>query len=263
MIYTEAIEKLNSLSPEELEADIFKLQNPDFIDSSEFETLFNKVIGCVFSVSKEIKNDELYRVCPGKEPLEKYDDFWTNENGYLRFSADPITPFFDNNVKENSYATLLTYRKINDANPSALMLEGLPEDSGVFDILSNDGFTESGKQNYLKICCFIKDSLNKANAHSAFAEKVKSVLDSGELSPAYSYSSSDAQYCVFNPEYVKDYYRCTSSIVCRFVFSEGGNEKIHIQPVKHNICAITPENPVEYEDFGEVGLFTFEMDDYK
>ena len=43
----------------------------------------------------------------------------------------------------------MTYRKAVAENPLALLMEGFPENSNVFDILKNDGFEESGKEDYI------------------------------------------------------------------------------------------------------------------
>lgn len=39
--------------------------------------------------------------------------------------------------------------------------------------------------------------------------------------------------------------------------------KVKIKPIAHNAGKIERDEPLEYEEFGEVGCFTFEMADYE
>ncbi len=263
MIYIEAIKKLNNMSPKEIEENIAKIENSEAQLCGEAKAALNSMVGSLFSASKEVKAEELYRVKFGETMLENYDLFWETRNGYINFCADPITPFIDGNVSENSVVTLLTYRKAAEGNPLALMLEGFSEDSAVFGILEKDGLTENGKQNYIKICSFLQKELNKPKVKNGFIDFVMNVLTDGNGVDAYCYSSCGSEYFVFRPEYVKTYYRCTSSILCRLVSVEGAGDKLQIEPIKHNNCEILPGKRIEYDDFGEVGNFTFEMTDYR
>ena len=141
------------------------------------------------------------------------------------------------------------------------MLEGFPENSSVFNILEKDGLSENGKKNYLAICSFIRKELENCKPGCVFIENVKSALEDGAPSDAYCYSISGAEYCAFKPDYAKIYYRPTSSILCRLV--SANEDEVKIEPLMHNSSVISDGAEIEYDDFGEVGNFTFEMADYR
>lgn len=258
MDYVEAIARLNGMQKDELETE-FKSAEGERDGSTD---ILKRIVGSVFSASKEIKVEELYRVViNGEKPIEDYGSFWEADGGYVTLCSDPITPFLDNEIKEGSVATLITYRKAVYKNPLGLMLEGFPENSSVFNILEKDGLSENGKKNYLAICSFIRKGLENCKPGCAFIENVKSALEDGAPSDAYCYSISGAEYCAFKPDYAKIYYRPTSSILCRLV--SANEDEVKIEPLMHNSSAISDGAEIEYDDFGEVGNFTFEMADYR
>ena len=264
MEYVSAREKLNKMDMSGLEEELQRLKYESSLTAKERATILKATVGSLFSASKEIKAEELYRVVlNGAAPLEDYDLFWQPKNGYITFCTDPIAPFLYSEMHEGSKATLLTYRKAVSENPLGLMLEGFTENSSVFDVLEKDGLSENGKQSYIRICNFIKKELESCRPGCDFIEMVKSLLEDGAPSGAYCYSIRGAEYCAFDPEYAQTYYRCTSSIFCRLVSTEGGGDVIKIEPLMHNNCAVIPGRQIGYDDFGEVGNFTFEMADYR
>lgn len=264
MEYVSARDKLNKTDMSGLEEELRRFSAGSPLTERERAAILKATVGSLFSASKEIKAEELYRVVlNGAAPLEDYDLFWQAENGYITFCTDPITPFLDSGTGEGSRATLLTYRKAVSENPLGLMLEGFPEGSAVFDVLERDGLSENGKQSYLRICAFIKEELESCRPGCGFIEAVRSILNDGAPSGAYCYSIRGAEYCAFDPGYAKAYYRCTSSIFCRLMSVESGGDIVKIEPLMHNNCAIASGRKVGYDDFGEVGSFTFEMADYR
>ena len=162
MRYEEAIEELNSASSEELSEKIEKLKNRGDMPEETEKNLLDKTVGMLFSASKEIKAPELYRVVRNDgKPLFDHEKTLFEESPlfgeeYIRFSYDPIVPFVEGKIAEGETVSLMTYRKAVEENPLALLLEGFPEDSNVFDILEKDGLEKNGKENYLKIAEFIK-----------------------------------------------------------------------------------------------------------
>lgn len=249
---------------EELSEKLADLEMNEDFSSEEAKALLTETVGSLFAASKEVKAEELYRVIPGSgEPVKSFEDFWVAEDGYILFNSDPITPFLINEAAVGDEVTLLTFRKAVTENPLALMLEGFPENSTVFDILAKDGLEENGKENYLLICAFIKKMLNASNPGCEFIEAVKALLENGEKCGAYCYSAGEAEYFGVEPEYAQMYYLCTSSILCRLADIEESGEIIKIEPLMHNSSVIRPGEEVEYDDFGEVGCFTFEMNDYR
>ena len=125
MEYVSAREKLNKMDMSGLEEELQRLKNESSLTAKERATILKATVGSLFSASKEIKAEELYRVVlNGAAPLEDYDLFWQPKNGYITFCTDPIAPFLDSEMHEGSKATLLTYRKAVSENPLGLMLEG-------------------------------------------------------------------------------------------------------------------------------------------
>ena len=59
------------------------------------------------------------------------------------------------------------------------------------------------------------------------------------------------------------YYICTSVILCRLDWMENKGEMVEVTPLSHSVGAVVPGKEIEYDEFGEVGTFTFEMDDYR
>ena len=269
MRYEEAIEKLNHTDKEELSAKLEKLKNRAELSEKEAEDLINETVGMLFSASKEIKAEELYRVVRNDgKPLENHEKTLLEEaplfgNDYIRFCADPIVPFVEGKIKEGETVSLLTYRKAVKENPLALLIEGFPEDSNVFEILEKDGFAKEGKENYLLIANFIKDELVKEEKDEKFIRKIKGLLEGEELCTALCYSHDGGDYAAMRNDVVDIYYCCTSVIVCRLDWMENKGEMVEVTPLSHSCGFVLPGKDIEYEEFGEVGTFTFEMDDYR
>ena len=95
--------------------------------------------------------------------------------------------------------------------------------------------------------------------------KIANLLEKESKASGFCYTSEEVQHFAFLKNEAKIYYRCTSSIVCKLVSIEGsGSEmKVKIKPIAHNAGKIERDEPLEYEEFGEVGCFTFEMSDYE
>ena len=62
MRYEEAIEKLNSAEKEELSEKLKRLENRGDLSAEEIKNLLSETVGVLFSSSKEIKYEEIYRV---------------------------------------------------------------------------------------------------------------------------------------------------------------------------------------------------------
>lgn len=269
MRYEEAIEKLNSESKDALSEKLNKLENRDGLSDEEIKSLLDETVGALFSASKEIKSEELYRVIKnGGKPLENHAETLKEEaplfgDEYIRFCADPIMPFVEGKIAEGETVSLMTYRKSVAENPLALLLEGFPEDSNVFDILSKDGLSENGKENYLLTAKFIKNELIKDEKDCAFIRRIKDILEGEEQCAALCYSHDGADYVVIRNDVADIYYTCTSVIVCRLDWMENKGEMVEVTPLSHSCGFVVPEKEIEYDEFGEVGTFTFEMDDYR
>ena len=242
MRYEEAIEKLNSASSEELSEKIEKLKNRGDMPEETEVFLLDETVGMLFSASKEIKAPELYRVVRnGGKPLFDHEKTLFEESPlfgeeYIRFSYDPIVPFVEGKIAEGETVSLMTYRKAVEENPLALLLEGFPEDSNVFDILEKDG---------------------------KIIRKIKNLLEGEEPCDALCYSHEGADYVAMKKDIVDIYYICTSVIVCRLDWMENKGEMVEVTPLSHSVGAVVPGKKIEYDEFGEVGTFTFEMDDYR
>ena len=269
MRYEEAIEKLNSASAEELSEKIEKLKNREKLLKEEIEVLLDETVGMLFSASKEIKAPELYRVVRnGGKPLFDHEKTLFEESPlfgeeYIRFSYDPIVPFVEGKIAEGETVSLMTYRKAVEENISALLMEGFPEESNVFDILEKDGLEKNGKENYLKIAKFIKSELLKDEKDGKIIRKIKNLLEGEEPCDALCYSHEGADYVAMKKDIVDIYYICTSVIVCRLDWMENKGEMVEVTPISHSVGAVVPGKEIEYDEFGEVGTFTFEMDDYR
>lgn len=269
MRYEEAIEKLNKTEAEELSGKLSKLGNRGELPAEETENLLSETVGMLFSASKECKAPELYRVVRNDEkPLDNHEKTLYEESPlfgeeYIRFSYDPIVPFVEGKIKEGETVSLMTYRKAVEENPLALLIEGFPEDSNVFDILEKDGLEKSGKENYLKIAKFIKNELIKDEKDGEIIRKIKSLLEGEEPCAALCYSHEGADYVAMKKDIVDIYYICTSVILCRLDWMENKGEMVEVTPLSHSVGAVVPGKEIEYDEFGEVGTFTFEMDDYR
>ena len=269
MRYEEAIEKLNNFSSEELSARLEKLENRTELSENEASELLSETVGMLFTASKEIKAPELYRVVRnGGKPLDDHKKTLFEESPlfgeeYIRFSYDPIVPFVEGKIKEGETVSLMTYRKAVQENPLALLLEGFPEDSNVFDILEKDGLEKSGKENYIRIAKFIKNELIKEEKDGDMIRKIKALFESEEKSTALCYSHDGADYVAMKKDIVDIYYICTSVILCRLDWMENKGEMVEVTPISHSVGAVVPGKEIEYDEFGEVGTFTFEMDDYR
>ncbi len=269
MKYEDSIKLLNEMNEEELSEKLGKLRNREELSEKEIDSLLEETVGVMFSASKECKAPELYRVVrnDGKE-LHNHENSLFEETplfgeGYIRLCGDPIIPFVDGKIKEGETVSLMTYRKAVEENPLALLIEGFPEDSNVFDILKNDGFDESGKENYLSIARFIKGELIKEDKDGDFIRKIKSCLEGENRCDALCYSNDGADYVALHKDIIDIYYCCTSVIVCRLDWMENKGEMVEVTPLSHSRSFVLPGKEIEYEEFGEVGTFTFEMDDYR
>ena len=269
MRYEEAIEKLNTASAEELSEKLEKLENRANLSEEAVNSILSETVGMLFTASKEIKAPELYRaVRNGGKPLDNHEKTLFEEaplfgEEYIHFSYDPIIPFVEGKIAEGETVSLMTYRKAVQENPLALLLEGFPEDSNVFDILEKDGLEKSGKENYLKIAKFIKNELIKDEKDGEFIRKIKALFESEEKCTALCYSHDGADYVAMKKDIVDIYYICTSVILCRLDWMENKGEMVEVTPLSHSVGAVVPGKEIEYDEFGEVGTFTFEMDDYR
>ncbi len=269
MRYEEAIEKLNTANAEELSAKLEKLESRAGLSEEEVNNLLSETVGMLFSASKEIKAPELYRVVRNDgKPLQNHEKTLLEESPlfgeeYIRFSYDPIIPFVESKIAEGETVSLMTYRKAVEENPLALLMEGFPEDSNVFDILEKDGLEKSGKENYLAVAKFIKGELTKEEKDGNIIRSIKSLLEGEEPCTALCYSHDGADYVAMKKDIVDIYYICTSVIICRLDWMENKGEMVEVTPISHSVGAVIPEKEIEYDEFGEVGTFTFEMDDYR
>jgi len=269
MRYEEAIEKLNSADREELSAKLKKLENRSELSKEDINSLFAETVEMIFSASKEIKYEEIYRVVRnGGKPFENYEETLCEEaplfgEDYIRFCHDPIIPFVEGKIREGETVSLMTYRKAVEENISALLMEGFPEESNVFDILEKDGFTAAGKENYLLIADFIKGELIKDEKDEAFIRKIKDMLEGEESCAALCYSHDGADYLAVRKDVIDIYYCCTSIILCRLDWMENRGEMVEVTPISHSKGFAVPGKKIDYDEFGEVGTFTFEMDDYR
>ncbi len=269
MKYEESIKLLNEMNGEELAEKLGNLRNRENLPEEEVNVLLEETVGVLFSASKEIKAPELYRVIRnGGKCIENHENTLVEESplfgeDYIRFSYDPIVPFVENKIAEGETVSLMTYRKAVEENALALLMEGFPEDSNVFDILKNDGFDDSGKENYLEIAKFIKSELIKDEKDEKTIRKIKSLLEGEEACAALCYSHDGADYVAMRKDIVDIYYCCTSVIVCRLDWMENRGEMVEVTPLSHSTGFVLPGKDIKYDDFGEVGTFTFEMDDYR
>lgn len=269
MNYEKALEKLNSENTGKLAEKLQKLEKRENLSEDEINSLLLETVGMLFSASKEIKAPELYRVVRnGGKCLDNHENTLIEEcpifgEEYIRFSYDPIIPFVEGRINEGETVSLMTYRKAVKENPLALLMEGFPEDSNVFEILEKDGLTEKGKENYLSVAKFIKSELIKEEKDENFVKKIKLILEGDELCTALCYSHDGADYVAMRNDVVDIYYCCTSIIVCRLDWMENRGEMVEVTPLSHSKEFVLPGKEIEYEEFGEVGTFTFEMDDYR
>lgn len=269
MKYEESIKLLNEMKREELLQKLESLKNRENLSEEEVESLLEETVGTIFSASKEFKAPELYRVVRnGGKCLENHEKSLFEESplfgeDYIRLFGDPIIPFVEGKIREGEIISLMTYRKAVAENPLALLMEGFPENSNVFDILKNDGFEESGKENYLEIAAFIKSELIKEEKDEAFIRKLKNYLEGENKCDALCYSHDGADYAALHKDIIDIYYCCTSVIVCRLDWMENKGEMVEVTPLFHSKSFVLPGKDIEYEEFGEVGTFTFEMDDYR
>ena len=269
MKYEDYIKLLNEMNGEELSQKLEKLCNRENLSGEEIDFLLKETVGVMFSASKECKTPELYRVVRnGGKPLQNHENSLIEESplfgdNYIRLCGDPIIPFVEGKIKEGETVSLMTYRKAVEENPLALLMDGFPEDSNVFEILKNDGFDEKGKENYLSIARFIKGELIKEDKDGDLIRKIKSYLEGENRCDALCYSHDGADYVALHKDIIDIYYCCTSVIVCRLDWMENKGEMVEVTPLSHSKSFVLPGKEIEYEEFGEVGTFTFEMDDYR
>lgn len=270
MKYDEAIAVLNGAAHDEIEQKLQALKNREKLPENEAEALISETVGILFSVCKECK-EELYRIEKAvKCPKEHEEELWQDDSSpfggeHIVFTANPITPFVDGSVQCGDELLLLTYRKAVYENPKLVLLEGVPEGSTVLEILEKEGLSENGKQNYLSICDFVRGETAKESKDFALLSRAAELLEDESDASGFCYTSGGAERFVFWKEEAKIYYRCTSSIVCRLeeISGSGSETEVKIKPLAHNAGKIEQGAPIEYEDFGEVGCFTFEMADYE
>lgn len=269
MKYEESIKILNEFDKEELSEKLTKLEKRENLSEDEVNSLLEETVGVMFSASKEIKAPELYRVVRnGGKCLDNHENTLFEEaplfgEDYIRFCYDPIVPFVEGKIREGETVSLMTYRKAVSENPLGLLMEGFPENSNVFDILKNDGFEESGKENYLKIAGYIRSELIKEEKAPAVLRKIKSLLEGKDPCHALCYANDGADYVAMRKDITDIYYCCTSIIVCRLDWMENKGEIVEVTPLYRSTGYVLPGKDIEYEEFGEVGTFTFEMDDYR
>ncbi len=269
MKYEEAIVKLNETDREELIEKLESLKNRENLSENEVNSLFEETVGMLFSASKECKAPELYRIVRNDgKPLDNHKISLSEEaplygENYIKLYGDPILPFVEGKIKEGETVSLMTYRKAVEENPLALLLEGFPEDSNVFNILAKDGFEENGKENYLLISKFIKSELLKEEKDETFIRRIKTMLEGETECDALCYSHDGGDYFAFRNDILDIYYICTSIIVCRLDWMENKGEIVEVTPLSHSTAFVKPGEAIEYDEFGEVGAFTFEMDDYR
>lgn len=270
MSYRESIEKLNSADPDTLENELQKLSEMKNLSLDEWEDRLKNTIGMLFGASKEYKVEELYRVIKNdQKPPERFEKLWNAENSpfeadELIFYSDPITPFLDMAVVPDEKISLLTYRKAVEENPLLLLTEGLPDDSKVFEILKKDGLSDAGADNYRKISGFIRKKMQQSEKVFSFIAAVRRTLESDEPADAFEYEdASGASHVVIKAGYAAQYYICTSSIFCRLDSIDPDGENVRIEPLQHNKEPMLPGKEIAYDDFGEIGCFTFEKNDYE
>ncbi len=269
MIYDEAIAALNRTDCKEVEEKLYILKNRNDISENKAENFINETAGMIFSICKECKEEELYRIEKAEQFIKENENgLWEDSNSqfddeHIVFTANPITPFIDGAAKCGDELLLLTYRKAVYENPKLVLLEGVSEGSTVLEILEKEGLSSTGKKNYLSICSFIKSETEKEQKDFDLLSKIANLLEKESKASGFCYTSEEVQHFAFLKNEAKIYYRCTSSIVCKLVSIEGsGSEmKVKIKPIAHNAGKIERDEPLEYEEFGEVGCFTFEMAD--
>ena len=271
MKYDEAIAALNGAAHDEIEKRLQALESRKKLPESEIERLLCETVGILLSICKDCKEEELYRIekatkCPKEHEGELWNDDLAQFGGeHIVFTANPITPFADGSVQCGDELLLLTYRKAIYENPKLVLLEGVPDGSTVLEILEKEGLSENGKQNYLSICDFMRRETAKKNRDFALLSRAAELLEDESGASGFCYTSGGTEHFVFWKEEAKIYYRCTSSIVCRLeeIAGSGSETEVKIKPLAHNAGKIEQGAPIEYEDFGEVGCFTFEMADYE
>ena len=247
------------------------LKNGIKLTKNERERLLDETVGRLLSICKECKEEELYRIEKAAKYRKEHEkELWNNDfdsfgGEYIVFTANPIMPFIDGSVQCGDELLLLTYRKAAYENPKLVLLEGVTDGSAVLEILKKEGLSENGKQNYLSICDFLRGETAKENRDFGLLLRAAKLLEDESGASGFCYTADGAEHFALLKEEAKAYYRCTSSIVCRLVEIEGrGSEtKVKIKPIAHNAGKIEQGAPIEYEDFGEVGCFTFEMPDYE
>lgn len=269
MKYEESIEKLCNADTEKLKAELNILKNRKDLSEDDINKILNDTVGILFSASKECKNEELYRVIRNNgEEIVNHSKTLLEENpifgeDFIRIYGDPILPFIEGKIEEGEIISILTYRKAVEENPLALLLDGFPENSNVFNILKKDGFTDKGKETYLRITKFIKSELANEIKDEPFINKIKALLEGDNNSDAICYSNDGGEYIAINKNILDIYYCCTSVIVCTLDWIQGKGEIIEVTPLFRSNGIIKPGENIEYEEFGEVGSFTFEMTDYR
>lgn len=262
MKYEDAISKLNSTNSDEL-----KLKLSEMKDGKT--DIFDETVGILFSALKKLKFEELYRIIKcGNNIPEKFDDIYFDSNSlfgkeYLTLCSNPIIPFINSNIKEKEKVCLLTYRKFSETDLPAVMADGFYGNQNVFEILKKDGLSEKGWENYIAICEFIHNEFIRKDKNAKLLGRIADMYNSESGAYAFCYYDEAVDYSVIRNDILDSYYCCTSIIYCELVSVENEGERITIKPLLHNSAPITREEKIEYDDFGEVGNFSFEMNDYE
>lgn len=262
MKYEDAILKLNETDIDELKLKIEKLK--DGISDT-----FDETVGILFSASRKLKFEELYRIVKCKDAVpETFDDICFDNDSlfgkeYLTLCSNPIIPFISDNVKDGEKVCLLTYRKFSETDLTAVMIDGFYYNRSVSEILKKDGLSDRGWDNYIAICEFIHNEFVSKDKNEELLNRIAEMYNSESKTYAFCYYDDAVDYNIIRNDILEDYYCCTSLIYCELVSTESGGEKITIKPLLHNKALISREEKIEYDDFGEVGNFSFEMNDYE
>lgn len=261
MEFSKSIDSLNLSNLEEIQ-DIITVQQEKF----DFQTS-DKLIDSLFAITKECKNEELYAVVyNSNQPINVIADSTFQDiqidSGLGRFYTNPITPFLMPNLELNQKVNLLTFRKKNSFNPKAYVLDGIERESAVFDVLSKEGLSENGKEVYLKICQYVNTMIGKSNH---VLDIFQSLFHSFQTNSdnLYFLGKMDSESIISKIIFLLEYYEISSNIFCNIEDIASDGSKVKIKPIQHTVGDIHLNEKVEYEDFGEVGCFAFEMEDYK
>lgn len=262
MKYENAISKLNEAETGELKSKLSELRDGK-------AEVFDETVGILFSASRKLKFEELYRIIKcGENVPQKIEDIRFDEDSiygkeYIVLCSNPIIPFLKSNVEEGEKVCILTYRKFSDTDLPAVMADGFYCSQNVSEILKKDGLSEKGWNNYIMICEFIHNEFIRKDMNAELLNRIADMYNSESGAYALCYYDEAIDYNIVRNDVLENYYRCTSIIYCKLVSVEDNGEKITIEPLLHNKTVVSDEERIEYDDFGEVGNFCFEMNDYE